>query len=230
VGPGLRHHGVRGSYRVREPCRPCPSYRTVEQHLEAASQLKGDQLAFAAALLELDTEGKLVGNADAIFGHALTFSADIADPATTLNELESNGLVVTAQNEWRTAVAAGWGPRTQAVIQGRAGDLLARVPVPRFAENAFWLVLSDALNGFSAARFGIGSPSLGALGRMADGASPHAGTGCPFQAWSSQRCCGHVARWTATLLRRWQPQQARAKRTTGRRSEQPPGVAVPRSE
>lgn len=152
-----------------------PSYQSQEQHLAIASNLDGPALAAAAALLELAVQGMLASEADILLSHALTFIDAIADPSAAVAELEKGGLVVTASNDWATAVAAAWGPQTQAVIQGRSALRLRRTPVPRLVEAVFQLVLRDQLGEFEAAQFGIGSPSIGALGRLAVGAEPNAG-------------------------------------------------------
>jgi hypothetical protein len=153
-----------------------PSYQRLgEPQLEAAVRLDGPELAVTASLLELGVGGQLIGDADAVFAHALSFVDEIPDPAEVLSQLEQEGLVTTAADEWATVITADWDPQTQAVIHGRSAFLLRRAAVPRLAEVVFHLVLGERLGLFSSARFGIGSPSIGALGRMAVGAEPHHG-------------------------------------------------------
>jgi hypothetical protein len=152
-----------------------PSFQADDSQIAAALQLEGEALAAAAALLELAVQERLAAEADTLFSHALSFIGSIDDPAATLAVLDDANLVVTASNEWSTAVAAGWGPKTQAIIQGKSARLLHRAPVPRLVELMFQVVLRDQLGDFEAARFGIGSPSVGSLGRIAAGADPEGG-------------------------------------------------------
>jgi hypothetical protein len=152
-----------------------PSYQEQERHLTSAVELDGPALATAAALLELATGGEMASEAASLLSHALTFIDGIPDPAEALSHLAATGLVATASNEWATMVVAGWGPRTQAVILGRSALRLRRPAVPQLVEVAFHSVLHDDLGDFETARFGIGSPSIGELGRLAVGADARSG-------------------------------------------------------
>jgi hypothetical protein len=144
--------------------------------LQAILELQDSDLAVAAALLEVGTtDAGMVADASPLLAHALRFVDDIPDPKATLGRLEAAGLVSTSSDERMTIVGAAFEAQEQALIQGRSGSALRRSAVPRVIELAFHSALRERLGVFTGAHFGIGSPSLASLGRMAAGASPYQG-------------------------------------------------------
>jgi hypothetical protein len=172
---GFRTTDFAAVARFAQVAALAPTYQAKEPHLAAAAALDYEGLAVAAALLELAVEGKMSANADSLLSHALTFTDRIDAPITTIEAMVEADLVVTASNEWMTVVVAGWGPKTQAFLQGRAGVELRRSPVPQIVQVMFSLALGDRLGEFEKAQLGIGSPSIGSLGRIAAGADADIG-------------------------------------------------------
>lgn len=152
-----------------------PGYQAQDPGLTTAVNLDTQGLAVASALLELAVEDRMAAFADDVFSHALSFVEDIEDPESVLSRLVESNFVAAASNESATAIAASWSPKTQAVVQGRSSLNLRRTAVPRLVEGMFNLVLRDKLGEFQHGQFGIGSPSIGSLGRVAAGAEPRVG-------------------------------------------------------
>jgi hypothetical protein len=90
-----------------------------------------------------------------------SFVSEIPDPADVVAQLESAGLRRDATNEWLTAVAADWGPKTQTVIQVVVA-FISQSPIPAW-QRLFSNCVPRALGELEFAQFGIGSPSIVSL-------------------------------------------------------------------
>jgi hypothetical protein len=177
------------SRQFAELVAQAPRLQDAEPYLRAALALDGPVLAAAAALLELATGDRLAAVAESVFSHALRFLDRIEDPTAVLSELEASGLVQTASNEHATAVAAAWGPMTQAVVQGRTSLILGKTAVPWLVEATFAVALREPLGEFESVRIGIGTPSIGGLSRMSVNLEPEPRLGRP--GYVDRRRLGH---------------------------------------
>jgi len=147
-----------------------PSRQGLDPKLRAALKLDGDELAVAAALLEL-TERQAVGllGGGEVLRHAHKFFGPRGDLIDALERLAAKELAVTAEAQGVTAVAPQFSMAAAAVIGGRAQVELGRLPVPAIGSLVFEAALAPRLNPFSEAQHGLGAPSMSLLSQWAAG-------------------------------------------------------------
>ncbi len=156
--------------RLAEDAR---SLRHEDLQLDAAISADDAGLAVLAALVELETPGdRGAAEADQVLRHARRFTDAPLDPVATFASLESAGLVVTASNDYATALVPMLTGKAIAYVVGAAYMRLRRRPVPQLSMLALHTALKPTLGNFASARFGMGRPSLGGLARTAGGSSP----------------------------------------------------------
>jgi hypothetical protein len=152
--------------------------RSSDEKLDAVLGLDVAEHAAMAALIELMTPGNRgAAEADQLFRNARRFTDIALDPLAVLAKLEEVGLVVTASNDYSTAVVPILTARAIAAIEGRAYRNLNRSPVPELASLVLQIGVRPHLGEFTQARFGIGRPSIGGLARTAGGGDPEPGFG-----------------------------------------------------
>ena len=134
----------------------------------AAFRLSKDELAVAAAALELAEPSDVAGAVGSV--PLLTFARSMyglrGDAIAALDGLASAGLLHVASNDHSAVVVPTWSSiEAVQVLVGRAATELDRVPTIRLATAVFETVLRPQLTGFDMAEFGVGSPAIAELSR-----------------------------------------------------------------
>jgi len=145
-----------------------PSMLQRDEQLAAAAALSPDELAVAAALMELiEPNGTGAIDGDVLLRYAArTFGAE-GDLITSLQTLKQRGLAAFATKSGHALVA----PRMRSVLvgatlAGRAATELRRMPIPQAASAVFAEIASRA-EPFTKACYGFGSPSAATLSEYA---------------------------------------------------------------
>jgi hypothetical protein len=159
---------LRAIGRFAELVPVATSLQETNPRLRSLLELTPQELAMAASLLEIGTtEVGFVAEAGPLAQHALHFIDDIEDPAGALERMVALEVVEATRYQDITLVGAYFAPQEQALIQGRSAVELRRFPVPRVIELVFHSSLREHLGDFESVGFGIGTPSIAQLGRMA---------------------------------------------------------------
>jgi hypothetical protein len=137
-----------------------------EPGIAIVAQLSDSALAVLGAVIELSDSGSPVLDSEQVLLYARDIFQCSGDPSAALAELQESKLVFTTSNEYRSIVR----PRLESAdtalyVNGKIGSKLGRIPFPRIATVVFNGRLRGALGPFTAAGYGIGSPSLGQLSK-----------------------------------------------------------------
>lgn len=163
---GEPRHLIRFAQIVAE----LPSLAAGDPHMLAASNAAPEEVAVAAALLELEerTHGRGAVIAEPVLLHARAAFNTTGDLVAALERLTDAGLVYVAANETTSAVVGTWGSiDTRRIIAGRAAAELGRLPIPEAASHIFESVLRPAIEPFDQAQYGAGRPRLSDLAKTA---------------------------------------------------------------
>lgn len=147
-----------------------PTRQRADRKLAAAVELDGDELAVAAALLELterNAVGRLAGGE--VLRHARKLFGSGGDLIAALERVTAKQLAVTAEALGTVVVLPQFSVAAAAVIGGRAQTELGRLPVPAIGSLVFEVAISPRLQPFSEAHHGLGAPGMGLLSQWAAG-------------------------------------------------------------
>jgi hypothetical protein len=145
-----------------------PSILEQNPQIAAVINADRDEVAIAAALIELAEPSSLAFIADTVLLYAQQVFAATGDLVAALQRLEEKGFVQITSNPQATALAPTWGSiEVVRLFAGRAAAELGRLPTPQLATAVFEMELRPRLGTFRSGTYGIGSPRIWELSRQA---------------------------------------------------------------
>ena len=140
-----------------------PDLRTSEPGLAEALNATLDEVAIAAAALELIeySHGHQAIDAEVLLAHARDRYPAIDDPVAALSRLQAHGLVHVVSDNRSAVAAPTWGSvATVQVIRGRAAEELGWFPVTQLASAVFESIIRPRLGSFGRVMYGVGAFSI----------------------------------------------------------------------
>jgi hypothetical protein len=145
-----------------------PSILEQDPQIAAVINADRDEVAIAAALIELADPSPSAFIADTVLRYAQQVFGAAGDLVSALQRLGEKGFVHISSNPQATALVPTWGSiEVVRLFAGRAAAELGRLPTPQLATAVFETELRPLLGAFRSGMYGIGSPRIWELSRQA---------------------------------------------------------------